>query len=138
VELVRNCGFKAAIILNHHGGFGQIELLAKLAAACRTDSFLVEAVSTTAFSRFRHPGLTAGGHAGLCETHWLMAFCPELIDMTQMAEGELEVSSAGILHDKPVIKAKFNPRNAQKSVADDYRKDLLSNFEQYVREKVKR
>lgn len=138
VKLVRNCGFKAAIIVNHHGGAGQNELLAKLAAACRTETFLVEAVSTTAFARYKHPGLTVGGHAGLAETHCLMAFFPELIDMTQMPEGELEVSSAGILHNKPVIEAQFNPRNAQKSVADEYRKDLLSNFEQYVREKMKR
>lgn len=137
VETVRRCGFKAAFIVNHHGGWGQNDLLKEVAAACCTDTFLVEALATSPFSKFRHPAMTAGGHAGLQETHCLMAFCPELIDMTQQPGGELRVADAGILHDKPVIEEKFNPRHAQKAVADDYRADLLRNFEQYIKQKLK-
>ena len=134
LDAVKGCGFKAAFLYNHHGGAGQNELVAKIAASCRTDTFIVEALATNKVCTFKHPGLTVGGHAGLAETHVLMAFRPELIDLTTQPDGELEVATSGILHSKPVIEAKFNPREAQKAVADEYRKNVLANVEAFVKQ----
>ena len=56
-----------------------------------------------------HEHMTTGGHAGLSETLNLMAFHPELVDLTQLPEGELSVRQLGILHGQPTIERSTTP-----------------------------
>ncbi len=73
-----------------------------------------------------------GGHAGYSETTWLMAFRPELVDLSEQEEGELSVRQTGILHNKPQIEPKWNPRNVNQEVARKLRRRVIENFIQYI------
>ncbi len=73
-----------------------------------------------------------GGHAGYSETTWLMAFRPELIDLTRLDPGDLSVRDMGILHNEPVIEAKWNPGKVSPLVANRLRSRVISNFSSYI------
>ena len=49
--------------------------------------------------------LEYGGHAGLSETNWLLAFRPDLIDLSKVPKGELNVRSEE--SDKSVRRGKY-------------------------------
>ena len=75
-----------------------------------------------------------GGHAGYSETTWLLAFRPELVDLTTQKSGKLSVRLTGILHDKPVIEEEWNPRNVSIAVANKLNVRVSDNFATYIKE----
>jgi len=136
---LRQSGFRFAFLVNQHGGAGQNERLAALAETFSDESFTVAVLTVPKFNSFHAEGersqhLRVGGHAGLCETLQLMAFRPELIDLTELPEGTLSVAETGILHGKPEIPAEFNPRNALPELASGWRESTLRNMAARVRE----
>ena len=94
-------------------------------------------MATDRFCTLNHELLKVGDHAGLSETHWVLAFRPDLVDLARLAEGELDVRRTGILHCQPRIEGKYNPRNVSKAVADQLRKNVVDNFIAYVQAEVK-
>jgi len=137
IEAIRLTGFRHAFIVNNHGGKGQREELARFAEDATTDACAVHYVSTYKFRTLDAGDLVrVGGHAGLSETMLVLAFRPDLVDLTQIPDGELSVAEMGILHNKPTIEAKYNPRNAMIAVANDVRENMVSNFTELVRETI--
>ena len=140
---VRGCGFRYAFLINHHGGHGQVPTLQKIAETFTSDDFHVEALRVMRFSSFHPPGeapeslyLKVGGHAGIAETHQLMAFRPDLADLAELPDGELSVRESGILHNQPKIQPEFNPRNASQELADALRASILENMTLHIRQIV--
>ena len=107
-------------LLNHHGGEGQIPAIEELGKELTDDDMAVHGLKTYQFNNLtREDGFFGvGGHAGYSETTWLMAFRPELIDLTRLDPGELSVRDMGILHSKPAIEEKWNPGNVSSLVAN--------------------
>ncbi len=132
LEALKQSGFRYAFLVNHHGGPPQKPALNEIAAQWDSDAFRVWSVSPMQFCSYRHESMETGGHAGMHETLALMAFRPELIDLSKLPEGELEVKLFGILHNKPVIEAEFNPRNASQVVADEIRESIIAGFAQFI------
>ncbi len=131
-------GFRTAFLVNHHGGAGQNDTLAKIAAESSDDTFVVSVLAVPSFNAFHEEGerslhLKVGGHAGLSETMQLMAFRPDLVDLNELPEGELFVAETGILHHEPVVPAEFNPRHATQDLADRWRESTLKNAAAFVR-----
>ena len=81
--------------------------------------------------------MKTGGHAGLSETLNLLAFRPELVDFTQLPEGDLNVRRHGILHHEPRIDAEFNPRHVMLSTACEIRKMIVEGCVKFVAENCK-
>jgi len=133
---LRGSGFRHAFLVNHHGGRGQFALLEALAQECSAEGFTVHAVRTNQFNDLREESLRVGGHAGLSETTWVMAFRPELLDLSQQADGELSVRHTGILHRTPTIEPQWNPRNASMAVACALRERVTENFVRFVRDRL--
>jgi creatinine amidohydrolase/Fe(II)-dependent formamide hydrolase-like protein len=132
---VRGSGFRGACLVNNHGGRGQTETLADIAKQASGGGFTVSSVSVGYMPHFQHELLRVGGHAGLSETHWVLAFRPELVDLTRIPEGELSVRATGILHDKPTIEERYNPRHASMAVAHQLRESLVASLTAFLREK---
>ena len=133
---VRGCGFAHAFVVNHHGGKGQFATIEALAKELSDDAFHVHALTTYRYGDLNEESLRVGGHAGLSETTWLMAFRPELVDMTQQQDGELSVRHTGILHRTPTIEEKWNPRHASITVACALRHRVVDNVVRIVKEKA--
>jgi len=134
LDAIKGSGFKYAFIVNNHLGVGQIPLLEEIANDFSSSSFQIFSVSTYQFLTYRHELMEVGGHAGQSETLNLMAFWPELVDLTQLPEGDLEVKTSGILHDQPIIEAEHHPNKVTLFVANNIRKDILENFERFINE----
>jgi creatinine amidohydrolase/Fe(II)-dependent formamide hydrolase-like protein len=132
---LRGSGFRGACIVNNHGGRGQNDTLVDIAKQASGDGFDVSAVSVWHLPHLRHEKLRIGGHAGLSETHWVLAFRPELVDLNRIPEGELSVRATGILHDKPIIEERYNPRHALMAVAHQLRESLVEGLISHLREK---
>ncbi len=128
------CGFGHVFLVNHHGGRGQFDALDALAAEHSRPGLAVHALRTYAFSTIRDEAMRVGGHAGLSETTWVLAFRPELVDLAEQADGELSVRQTGILHGEPTIPERYNPRHATKRLADALRRSVLDGLEQHVRQ----
>ncbi len=125
---------KHAFIINHHGGAGQVETLQEIAAQATTATLRVHAVRTYQFNDLTEAEgfYGVGGHADYSETLWLLAFRPELVDVSTLPEGELAVRKYGILHNKPVIEARWNPRNVDVKVAQLLNRRVVDNFVKYI------
>ncbi len=134
VRALQGSGFRHVFLVSHHGGTGQVPVLTELAEDLTTDECRVHFVNTGRFSQVGHESLRVGGHAGLSETTWLMAFRPELVDMSQQEDGELNVRTTGILHGSPTVEAESNPRHASLAVAQAVRDSVVAGFEAYVRQ----
>jgi creatinine amidohydrolase/Fe(II)-dependent formamide hydrolase-like protein len=134
LNALRGSGFRHAFLVNHHGGRGQFATLDALAEELSADGFHVHALRTYQFSDLKEESLRVGGHAGLSETTWVMAFRPELVDLMQQADGELSVRRTGILHGTPTIEAQWNPRHASMAVACALRERVVENFLRTVRD----
>ncbi len=134
LNAISGCGVKHAILMNHHGGKGQRELIEDLAAESSNREMKVHTIKTYQFNDLsEEDGFHGvGGHAGYSETLWLMAFRPELVDLSQQKEGELSVRQTGILHNNPRIEPKWNPRNVNKKVAENLRQRVIDNFIEYI------
>ena len=122
LAMLQRCGFQACFIVNHHGGRGQRETLEAVARAAASDTFIVTTFQVQRFDKRDLPQterrmLSVGGHAGLAETLQLMAFRPELVDLSELPDGELEVRTTGILHSGPRIPPEANPHRAVLAVA---------------------
>jgi creatinine amidohydrolase/Fe(II)-dependent formamide hydrolase-like protein len=130
---LRASGFRGACLVNAHGGKGQHDTLVDIARATSADGFAVSAVSTFMLPHVKHELLRVGGHAGLSETHWVLAFRPELVDLTRVPEGELSVRHTGILHHQPTIEERYNPRHAQTAVAHQLRESLVAALSEHLR-----
>jgi creatinine amidohydrolase/Fe(II)-dependent formamide hydrolase-like protein len=129
---IAGSGFRFAFLVNNHGGAGQMDLLAEIAAAWDRPAFRVFSVTTYQFINYRHESMKLGGHAGQSETLNLLAFRPELVDFTRLPDGELSVRKMGILHYQPVIEAQYNPRHVMLSVANEIRKSIIESFVQFI------
>lgn len=136
LEAVRLSGFRFCFLVNNHGGTGQIDLLKELAAKWDRPDFRVFSVTPYQFITPIHEHMKTGGHAGLSETLNLMAFRPELVDFTQLPEGELNVRLHGILHHEPTIGAKYNPRHVMLSVASEIRRMVVDGCVKFVAENI--
>jgi len=134
VEALRGIGIKHLFLLNHHGGDGQIPAIEELGNELTDDNMMVHGLKTYQFNDLtKEEGFYGvGGHAGYSETTWLMAFRPELIDLTRLDPGELSVREMGILHDKPVIEEKWNPGNVSSLVANRLKSRVIENFSAYL------
>ena len=132
LEAVRGSGFRYAFLVNNHGGAGQVETLAKIAAELDRPENRVFSVTTYQFIDYQHALMKVGGHAGQSETLNLMAFRPELVDLTRLPEGELRVRETGILHHHPIIEAQYNPRHVLLSVANEIRKSIIESFVRFI------
>jgi creatinine amidohydrolase/Fe(II)-dependent formamide hydrolase-like protein len=134
LKAVSGYGIEQAILLNHHGGKGQHELLESIAAESSIRQFTVHALKTSQFNDMKeedgYPGV--GGHAGYTETLWIMAFRPELVDLFEQQEGELSVRHTGILHHKPRIEPEWNPRNVNPDTALKLHQRVMDNFIRYI------
>ena len=133
LQAAKGSGFKLAIIINHHGGAGQVPLLEKLAAEFCAPGFRVEFMQTSRFAP-AEPRFHAGWHAGLAETLQLMAFRPDLVDLEALPDGPLSAAQFGILHTEPLIPAHFNPRRAESSIAAAWGTALVDLMERHLRE----
>ncbi len=134
VEALRGIGVKHLFLLNHHGGEGQIPAIEELGKELTDDDMTVHGLKTYQFNDLTSDDgfFGVGGHAGYSETTWLMAFRPELIDLTRLDPGELSVRDMGILHSKPVIEEEWNPGNVSSLVANSLRLRVIENFSKYI------
>jgi creatinine amidohydrolase/Fe(II)-dependent formamide hydrolase-like protein len=134
LKFLRESKFKVTFIVNHHGGLGQNEYLKEVCSSYNLDNFKVEFVPSYRFLNLEDKSLDSncGGHAGISESTFLLAFRPDLIDLTKVPAGELFVKEMGILHYHPVIEEKYNPGNISKTLADELRKNIIKNFVNYV------
>lgn len=133
VAMAVRTGFRHIYVVNAHGGHGQAELVTEECEKT-TREFGVPVRPVIAWklptpALQNHPSawqMRVGGHAGLSETLWLMAFRPELVDLTRLPEGELKVAEVGILHNQPTIEARNNPRSVDASLAQELRRDVVA------------
>ncbi len=136
IEALRGIGIKHLFLINHHGGKGQIPTIKELGKELSDDSMTVHGLKSYQFNDLtKEDGFYGvGGHAGYSETTWLMAFRPDLVDLTKQKAGKLLVRLSGILHGKPEIEEKWNPRNVSALVAHKLRKRVADNFIEYIKE----
>jgi creatinine amidohydrolase/Fe(II)-dependent formamide hydrolase-like protein len=134
VQSLKRTGIRYVFLLNHHGGEGQFDLLSDTARGLTDGKTSVYALKTYDFNDLTvADGWTGiGGHAGVSETLWVMAFRPDLVGLEQLPEGELSVYALGILHEKPVIEKQWNPRDVDPNVAMKLRTRVLHNFDRYL------
>ena len=138
IEAVKKSGFKYIFIVNAHGGQGQFPLVNRVADELDSEAARVISVNLFKLMTYDHPMLNCGGHAGQSETLMLMAFYPELVDLSRLPEGELKVREFGILHDEPVIPDECNPRHLLSCVANELKHNIINNLERIVVETVKK
>ena len=138
LRMARTAGFRHLFVLNHHGGAGQVETLREIARTHENDRCKIAVLHTMEHDTFTPQGeaglpLRVGGHAGLAETHQFMAFFPDAPALDRLPEGDLRAAETGILHDQPVIPARFSPRRAQAPLAAAWGAALLDNLERAIR-----
>jgi creatinine amidohydrolase/Fe(II)-dependent formamide hydrolase-like protein len=132
LEAIRGSGFRFVFLVNNHGGAGQSDLLEEIAGKWTSPEFRVFPIGTHTFLERLHEHMKVGGHAGQSETLNLMAFWPELVDLSQIPEGELSVRRFGILHREPMIDAQHNPRHVRLSLANEIRKTIIDGFTRFI------
>jgi len=142
INFVKNCRFRRAFVVNHHGGRGQNEYLKEICDEFNSKDFIVEFVNSYRFLTLKEEKLSLnyGGHAGISETTFLMAFRPDLVDLTKVPKGKLSVRQVGIIigeNSKPIIKEVYSPRNSSKALADELRENIVSNFSDYIKKLIK-
>jgi creatinine amidohydrolase/Fe(II)-dependent formamide hydrolase-like protein len=133
LEMLRGCGFRTVVVLNHHGGRGQLPLLEATCRAAGTAKFHVLCLQTGKHCTLQPPAararqLRVGGHAGMLETLQFMAVRPELVALRQLPKGRLRVAAHGILHHEPIIAAADNPRGVSSALARAWRRNVLENI----------
>jgi creatinine amidohydrolase/Fe(II)-dependent formamide hydrolase-like protein len=133
VQAVAASGFRHAFIVNNHGGRGQMDELKGLADELDAEACRVHFCPTYRFCDLDAKELRTGGHAGVSESTWLLAFRPELVDLCEQEEGELQVARTGILHNEPRIPPEWNPRRVSLEVAHALRARVTANFAAHVR-----
>jgi len=139
---IKNTGFKYAFLLNCHGGKGQNETLDSIAKEWTNEHFKVFSIRPNSFNKYQPDKqhelyLKAGAHAGIRETHFLMAFRPDLIDLNEIPAGDLKVADYGIFHKQPIIPDSISPRHALESIAKEVRKSILENGIRYIETTIK-
>jgi len=139
---VKNSGFKYAFLLNCHGGSGQSETLDQIAKEWSSKDFKVFSVFPNRFNTYKPDPehelyLKAAAHAGIRETHFLMAFRPDLVDLNEIPEGDLKAAEYGIYHTNPLIPDSLSPRHAIESIALEVRKSMLENGIKFIEKCVK-
>ncbi|MEK6646597.1 MAG: creatininase family protein [Candidatus Firestonebacteria bacterium] len=132
LRAVKETGFKIAFIVNNHGGVGQQQILEKICSKWNSKNFKVEYISTGKFCTINNCSLNIGGHAGLSETHRLMAFRPDLVDIVKLPKNNLKVCKTGILHNKPMIEEQYHPKNVSKTLSANLRENIINNFVTYI------
>lgn len=138
---VKETGFKYAFLLNCHGGSGQSETLDQIANEWTSKDFKVVYIFPNRFNTYKPDKehelyLKAGAHAGIRETHFLMAFRPDLIDLSEIPEGDLKAAEYGIYHSSPVIPDSLSPRHALKFIAKEVRKSILDNGIKFIESSI--
>jgi len=134
IQSLTGSGIKHIYLLNHHGGEGQFQLIESVAYSLTNETTKVHGLKTYQFNNLTDKDgyYKVGGHAGFQETTWLMAFRPDLVDLSKLPEGELTVRTTGILHNKPVIESKWNPRNVSFNIANLLKNRVIDNFINYI------
>ena len=139
LKFIEDNEFKVAFVVNHHGGnpdypdLEQKELLKKVCERFSSSSFKVEFADAFRFCTLKGDHIVPD-HATLSETTFLLAFHPEIIDLSKISEGELSARKMGMVTGRAVISGKENPRNASKVLADEFRENVISNFVNYIKE----
>jgi len=139
---VKNTGFKYAFLLNCHGGKGQNETLDEIAKEWSSKDFKVISIFPNRFNEYKPDKdhelyLKAGAHAGIRETHFLMAFRPDLIDLNEIPAGDLKAAEYAIYHSSPIIPDELSPRHALESIAKEVRKSILENGIKFIESYIK-
>ncbi len=139
IASLRGIGVKHVFLMNHHGGKGQFKTVEQLGNELSENKIKVHALSTYQFNDLTEKDgfYGVGGHAGYSETTWLQAFRPDLVDLTQQKNGELSVRHTGVLHGKPIIESKWNPRKISLLVAHKLRACVLENYCEYINTQIK-
>lgn len=134
LKAISECGIKHVFLMNHHGGKGQMKLVEDMAEENSGPRMKFHAIKTYQFNDLNEDDgfYNVGGHAGYSETTWLMAFRPDLVDLSEQEEGVLSVRQTGILHNKPQIESRWNPRNVNPDVAEKLRARVIENFIRYI------
>ena len=132
LEVIRDSKFKAAFIVSHHSSNDQITLLEEISNNFNSIYFKVKSIDTLKFCTIKSKNLETGGHAGIAETQWMLAFCPDLVDLKQINVGRLVVKDVGILHNQPIIEEKYNPRNVSNLISAKLRKNVIDNLVDYI------
>jgi len=135
VKALKEIGLKHVFLLNHHGGKGQFKTIEGMATLLSDQKTKVHALKTYQFNDLKPEDgfYGVGGHAGYSETTWLLAYRPELVDLTTQKSGKLSVRMTGILHSKPEIDEEWNPRNVSLTVANKLRRRVIDNFISYIK-----
>jgi creatinine amidohydrolase len=136
LNFLKECKFRYVFVVNHHGGIGQNEWLSEICNELNSKNFTVEFVNSYRFMTLKEKELSPyfGGHAGISETTFLIAFRPDLADLNSIPEGKLIVRKTGVLHDNPVIDEIYNPRNINISLAAALRENIVNNFYNFIKE----
>jgi len=136
LQFLKDCRFRAAFVVNHHGGENQIPLIKKTCDEFTGSGFIAEAVYSVDFCSINKDlPKYVGTHAGLWETQLVMAFRPDLVDLSKIPDGEIIVNRSGILHNKPKIEDEFDPRNANMTAANKIKKNIIKNLVAYINNK---
>jgi creatinine amidohydrolase len=135
VGMLKRSGVRHVVLLNHHGGAGQFQTIEDIARELSDGATRVHGLKTYDFNDLGEADgwSPVGGHAGYAETTWLLAFRPELVDLEQLPEGELRVYEYGILHERPLIEERWNPRHARDDVARRLHDRVLANLGEHLR-----
>jgi creatinine amidohydrolase len=132
---MRELGFRLAFLMTCHGGPGQQELAEEVAAALSDPpAFSVHVVSP--FDLMDEDLKTDQDyHAEQRETAYVLGWRPELVDLTELPEGELRVADYGMMYEAPVIPPAFNPRHTSFLMGHRFAESMRRHFTAMVREK---
>jgi len=136
LKFLKDCKFRAALVVNHHGGKNQVPLIKKICKELKSNSFAAEAIYAMDFCTLK-TGLpeSVGTHAGIWETQMVMAYRPELVDLSRITDSRIIVKKIGIAHNKPEIEDEFDPRNSDYSIAEKIKENIILNLFDYISEK---
>ncbi|MBM3706188.1 MAG: creatininase family protein [Actinobacteria bacterium] len=139
LKFIRDNKFKAAFVIDHHGGnpdypeLEQKEIIKNVCKKFNSPDFKVEFTDAFRFCTLKGTHIVPD-HATLSETTFLLAFRPELIFLNRIPEGELIPAKMGMVTGRAVITVNENPRNALKVLADEFRENVINNFVNYIKE----
>jgi creatinine amidohydrolase len=138
LEFIKNCKFRAAFVINHHGGENQIPFIKSICEGFSGKDLIAEPIYSMDYCTIE-TGLPrfVGTHAGIWETQMMMAFRPDLVDTSKIPYGTIRTDKLGILHNKPLIEEKYDPRNADKNTAERIKENILKNLLKYIENKYK-
>ena len=140
LQFVKDNEFRVAFVVDHHGGDPafpeeeQKELLKRVCNRFNSKTFKVEFADAFRFCSLEGDHIKPD-HSGISESTFLLAFRPDLIDLNTVPEGKLIVKEKGIINGRAIIESNESPRLISKALADEFRKNIIGNFVDYIKKK---